>query len=173
MPTHELTAASPGLECVGLADDRDIGALSAPAVRAGVECPGLVVVQAGLGIPSIEQRVIEALRWPLRWHARRNIVTNTIGNPRLATERPMRRRASTPATSHRNTETACASVSARTTATVLVRPRHIAPRQRGAGRPNSRRSAVRSRSPGGGDSSDPGEDEPAGGRSDSTVRVRR
>jgi hypothetical protein len=45
------------------------------------------------------------------------------------------------------------------------RLRLITPRRRGSGRPaGSRRAAARSRSPGGGESSDPGEGEPAEGR---------
>jgi hypothetical protein len=55
----------------------------------------------------------------------------------------------------------------------VLAPRHIAPRQRGAGRPaGSRRAAARSRSSGDGDSSDPGDGEPAEGRHESSARVQ-
>lgn len=100
------------------------------------------------------------------WFAKPNIVTATIGNPRPSTLQGWRRRSGTGRPSafrSSQSDTACKSGPA-TRRPGLVRPRHIAPRQRGAGRPaGSRRAPARSRSPGGGDS-DPGESEPASGR---------
>jgi hypothetical protein len=148
MLAHELEAVSPDGDRVRLLDGREIGVFFTPAVAvpARAERARLIVIENGRGA-SVEQQISAALSRG----ERRNIVSRTIGNPPGATAR------------HRHTEMACASVTARTAATIP--PRHIAPRRRGGGRPaGSRRITTGSRSPGGGDSSDPGEGEPAEGR---------
>lgn len=173
MPTREPIAASRGGEHFGPRNGRGIGVFMLPAAPAEAKRPELVVVEAHPEGPPIEQQIKDALG-KARWYAKRNIVTTTIGNPpQCAAERPRRRQIPAPATTHRNAAMACTSVTTRTASTVLVRPRHIAPRQRGAGRPaGSRSAAARSRSSGGSDSSDPGDGEPAEGRHESSARVQ-